>query len=55
MCYNALDKHVKEGRGDAVAFLEDSVYTGKQQSYTYKDMLERTGKLASVFKKQFNL
>ncbi len=29
ICYNALDRHVAAGKGDDVAFLEDSVYTGK--------------------------
>lgn len=28
MCYNAVDCHVKAGKGDAICFLEDSAYTG---------------------------
>ena len=48
MCYNAIDRHVERGHGDDVAFYEDSVYTGKQRTWTYKQLLERTGKLASV-------
>ena len=35
ICYNALDRHVKAGNGEAVAFFEDSVYTGKQKAWTY--------------------
>jgi propionyl-CoA synthetase len=30
ICYNAVDRHVASGNGDDIAFLEDSVYTGKQ-------------------------
>lgn len=29
ICYNAIDRHVLSGHGDAIAFHEDSVYTGK--------------------------
>jgi len=53
ICYNAVDRHVALGNGDDIAFLEDSVDTGKQQKHTYKDIQERTGKLASIFKKKF--
>ena len=55
ICYNALDRHVNAGKGDVVAFLEDSVYTGKQVKWTYKQIQEKTGLLASVFKKQFKI
>jgi propionyl-CoA synthetase len=55
MCYNAVDCHVKEGRGDNIAFLEDSAYTGKKEKWTYKQVHEMTGKLASIFKKKFGI
>lgn len=35
--------------------MEDSVYTGKQKAWTYKELHEKTGKLASVLKKRFNV
>ena len=38
--YNAIDKHVDEGRGDLVAFQEYSTYTGREKTWTYKDMQE---------------
>ena len=50
ICYNAVDRHVLNGHGEDIAFLEDSIYTGKQKSWSYKDMLEKTGKLASILK-----
>lgn len=55
ICHNAIDRHVKSGHGEAVAFIEDSVYTGKQKIWTYNEMMERTGKLASILKNQFKI
>lgn len=55
ICYNAVDRHVLAGNGDNIAFLEDSVYTGKQEAWTYKQVQEKTGKLASIFKKKFDV
>jgi len=39
MAYNCIDRHVKDGHGDRVCFYEDSVYTGKQKAWTYKEVL----------------
>ena len=38
ICYNCVDRHVDEGRGDTDALAYDSAYTGVQTSYTYKDL-----------------
>lgn len=38
ICYNAVDRHVDEGNGDRTCFIYDSVYTGVQQQYTYKEV-----------------
>jgi len=40
IAYNCTDRHVKDGHGDLVAFHEDSVYTGLQRDWTYKQVLE---------------
>lgn len=40
IAYNCLDRHVLDGEGDRVCFYEDSVYTGKQQAWTYAEVLE---------------
>lgn len=55
ICYNAVDKHLKEGRGDNIAFLEDSVYTGKETKITYKQVHDNVARLASILKKQFKI
>jgi propionyl-CoA synthetase len=53
--YNAIDKHVEEGRGDCVAFYEYSSNTGREKTWTYQDMYEQTGRLASVMRKKFGV
>ena len=55
LAYNCLDRHVHEGHGDRVCFYEDSVYTGKQRAWTYSEVLEESGKLATVMKEQFGI
>jgi len=55
MAYNCLDRHVKDGHGDRVCFYEDSVYTGKKRAWTYKEVMEESGKLATVMKEQFGI
>lgn len=53
--YNAIDKHVDEGRGDDVAFYEYSTYTGRDRAWTYKEMQEETGKLATIMAEKFGI
>ena len=36
-CYNALDVHIDEGRGDKIALIYDSPITGNKKKYTYKE------------------
>ena len=55
MTYNCLDRHVVAGDGDNVCFYEDSVYTGKQVTWTYKEVLKASGKCAQVLKNQFGV
>lgn len=38
ICYNCVDRHVDEGRGDHQALQYDSAYTGVKQGYTYNDL-----------------
>ena len=52
--YNCLDKHVANGDGDVVAFIEDSAYTGVKRKWTYSKVLNRVGRLASIMKEKFN-
>jgi propionyl-CoA synthetase len=55
ICYNAVDRHVDEGRGDQDALAYDSAYTGVQVNYTYKQVQENVGKLATILKTKFKV
>jgi len=38
ICYNCVDRHVDDGKGDHQALQYDSAYTGVKQGYTYKEL-----------------
>jgi hypothetical protein len=43
-CANALDRHVAAGRGDRVALIHDSAYTGDVTTLTYAELLDRVSR-----------
>jgi propionyl-CoA synthetase len=47
-CYNALDYHVDNGRGDQVALIYDSPVTGTIKKYTYTQLRDEVAKFAGV-------
>ena len=47
-CFNALDRHVRDGRGQQVALIHDSPVTGTKARYTYAQMLEEVATLGAV-------
>ncbi len=47
-CFNAVDRHVKNGRADQTAIIYDSPVTEKKLHLTYKDLLEKTSLLAGA-------
>ncbi|MDQ2836172.1 MAG: propionyl-CoA synthetase [Actinomycetota bacterium] len=49
-CFNALDRHVANGRGEQTALIYDSPVTGSQRSYTYTELTEVTAKFAGVLR-----
>jgi propionyl-CoA synthetase len=51
-CYNALDLHVENGRGDQAALIYDSPVTDTIKTYTYKELLDETAKFAGVLAAQ---
>ena len=51
-CYNALDRHVEDGRGDQIALIYDSPVTNTIQKYTYQEVLEQVSKFAGALKGQ---
>ncbi|MGQ7847184.1 propionyl-CoA synthetase [Granulosicoccus sp. 3-233] len=51
-CYNALDVHVEQGRGELTALIYDSPVTDTKRSYTYVDLRDRVAKLAGAMQEQ---
>ncbi|XP_075065455.1 acyl-CoA synthetase short-chain family member 3, mitochondrial [Mixophyes fleayi] len=51
VCYNALDRHIEDGRGDDFAVIHDSPVTDTKQTITYKEMYEQVSRLAGVLTK----
>jgi propionyl-CoA synthetase len=47
-CYNCLDRHVEAGRGEQAALIYDSPMTGTVERFTYRDLLDRTARLAGA-------
>ncbi|KAH9569586.1 hypothetical protein CY35_03G141100 [Sphagnum magellanicum] len=52
ICYNALDKHVLEGRGNHTALLWEGNDVGSQKRITYSDMLKQTCQLANYLRQR---
>ena len=51
-CYNALDIHVDNGRGDRTALIYDSPITGNKNKFTYKEFREKVSKFAGALYNQ---
>ncbi len=47
-CYNALDRHVDGGRAEQAALIYDSPITGRQRSYTYRQLRDEVARFAGV-------
>ncbi len=51
-CANALDRHVERGRGDRIALIHDSAYTGEVTRLTYAELLDRVSRFADALRRQ---
>ena len=47
-CYNAIDRHVENGRADQLALIYDSPVTGTKRTYTYRQLQDEVSALAAV-------
>jgi propionyl-CoA synthetase len=47
-CWNALDRHVMAGRGERLALIWDSPVTGQILRFTYREMRDRSARVAGV-------
>src|SRR5689334_3238984 len=47
-CFNAVDRHVRDGRGQQPALIYDSPVTGTQRTYTYEELKDEVARFAGV-------
>jgi propionyl-CoA synthetase len=47
-CYNCVDRHVDEGRGEQVALIYDSPVTDTLRTYTFKELQSEVARFAGV-------
>jgi propionyl-CoA synthetase len=51
-CFNLVDAHVENGRGEQTALIYDSPVTGTVKSYTYRDLLNEVATFAGALQQQ---
>ena len=51
-CYNAIDYHIDNGRGEKVAIIYDSPITGTKKTFTYNQLKEKVSLFAGALKNQ---
>ena len=51
-CYNALDRHVEQGRGNQAALIYDSPTTGTIKVFSYRELLDEVARFAGVLVRQ---
>ena len=49
-CFNAVDRHVRDGRGDQAALIYDSPVTGASRTLTYRQLLAEVARFAGVLR-----
>ncbi len=49
-CFNAVDRHVRDGRGDQAALIYDSPVTGTCRTFTYRELLDQVAQFAGVLR-----
>ena len=47
-CFNAVDRHVRDGRGDQAAIIHDSPVTASTRTLTFSQVLAEVSTLAAV-------
>src|SRR6266568_4556892 len=49
-CFNAVDRHVRDGRGQQPALIYDSPVTGSQRIFTYAELKDEVARFAGVLR-----
>ncbi|MGB4777963.1 AMP-binding protein [Microbacterium sp.] len=52
LSYNALDRHIEAGRGDATALIYDSAMTGTQARFSYTELRDQVSRFAGALRAQ---
>ena len=47
-CYNCIDRHIEDGRGDQAALIYDSPVTGQVRTFTYSELRDEVAAFAAV-------
>jgi propionyl-CoA synthetase len=51
-CYNAIDYHIENGRGEKIAIIYDSPITNNKKKITYNELRDKVALFAGALKKQ---
>ncbi|GAA4840544.1 propionyl-CoA synthetase [Saccharopolyspora rosea] len=51
-CFNALDRHVRDGHGERTALIWDSAMTGRVLRWSYAELLDRVATFAGALREQ---
>jgi propionyl-CoA synthetase len=51
-CFNAVDRHVRDGRGEQTALIYDSAMTNMKDTFTYNELLTEVSLFAGVLRDQ---
>ncbi len=51
-CYNAVDRHVANGRADQIAVIYESPVTGQRQTFTYRELQAEVARTAGMIAAQ---
>jgi propionyl-CoA synthetase len=51
-CFNALDRHVRDGRGERTALIWDSGMTGAVEHWSYAALLDRVARFAGALRER---
>lgn len=49
-CYNAVDRHIKDGRGEQAALIYDSAITTTKRKVTFNELYDRVSKTAGALR-----
>ena len=51
-CFNAVDRHVRDGRGEQTALIYDSPVTGVVGRYSYRELLDEVTRFAGALSRE---